>query len=100
MQDVPVTGNGCQARNSRAPNLRLPLSLEELHGALVLLCGRARLEGAEVAALPRLRILLARVEPILTGFQLPDHFARLLSFRSPVSADWMISASTGIPRNS
>jgi hypothetical protein len=42
------------------------LTLEELYGTLVLLGCLARLEGTEIAALTRFRILLARVKPILT----------------------------------
>jgi hypothetical protein len=41
------------------------LTLEELHGTLVLLGCLARPEGTEIAALTRFRILLARVKPIL-----------------------------------
>ena len=52
--------------------------LEELHGALVALRGRERLEGAEIPPLARARILLARVEAELARLELPDHAAKLL----------------------
>jgi hypothetical protein len=42
------------------------MSLEELHRTLVLLGGRATAERTEIAAAPRLWILLARVEPVLS----------------------------------
>jgi hypothetical protein len=47
--------------------------LEVLHGALVLLCRGAGLEGAEVAAATSLRIRLARVEAIFAGLEFADH---------------------------
>jgi hypothetical protein len=43
-------------------------SLEELNGLFVLLSSLAGLEGAEIAALPGLWILLSRIESIFTGF--------------------------------
>src|SRR4051794_18565100 len=49
------------------------MALEVLHRAFVLLGGGAGAEGAQIAALAGLRILLARVEPVLAGFQLADH---------------------------
>src|SRR6202011_4639121 len=58
---------------SRQSQLLLPAALEELYGALVLLRRRARLERTEVAPLPRLGILLARVQPILARLQFPNH---------------------------
>jgi hypothetical protein len=49
------------------------VTLEELHGALVLLsCGAGR-ECSEVAALAGTRIEFARIETVLTVSQLPDH---------------------------
>jgi regulator of protease activity HflC (stomatin/prohibitin superfamily) len=51
--------------------------LEELDGPLVLLGGCQRVERAEVPALARPRILLARVDPVLAVLQLPDHAAKL-----------------------
>src|SRR5690348_1858496 len=51
----------------------LSATLEELHRLLVLLRRRSRLERPEVPSLAGLGILLLRVEPVLTGFQLPDH---------------------------
>jgi len=48
-------------------------ALEVLHRALVLFRGGACLEGAQVAALAGVLILLARVEAVLTGFEFADH---------------------------
>ena len=48
-------------------------ALEELDRSFVLLGRRTRAEGAEVLVFASLRVLLARVEPILPRFQLPDH---------------------------
>src|SRR5712664_2360777 len=44
-------------------------ALEILHGALVLLGGRARGEGAEVAAAAVFRILLAGIKPVFAAFE-------------------------------
>src|SRR5437870_862467 len=54
------------------------MPLEELHGPLVPLRGRERLEGAQVPPLARARVLLARVEAELARLELPDHAANLL----------------------
>jgi hypothetical protein len=59
--------------------LALAATLEELHCALVLLGCCTSLERPEIASLPSLWILLARVEPILSGLQLADHVAPLSS---------------------
>src|SRR5262245_27279459 len=48
-------------------------SLEELNGAFVLLGLLARREGAQVPALAGLRVLLARIEPVLARFDFADH---------------------------
>src|SRR6202035_4808629 len=53
--------------------LLLAAALEELHGTLMLFGCRASLEGAEVSPPPGVRIGLARVQPILAGFQPADH---------------------------
>ena len=47
--------------------------LEILHFAFVLLGGFLGVERAKVATLAGLRILLARIKSILSGFQFPDH---------------------------
>src|SRR6266550_3858816 len=47
--------------------------LEELYGALVLLCRSETLESPQVFALPRL-VLLAGVETILSRFQFSNHW--------------------------
>src|SRR5580700_6804008 len=49
------------------------MTLEVLHGALVLLGRRARRKRAEVAAAAGLRIELARIEAIAARFELADH---------------------------
>jgi hypothetical protein len=49
------------------------MPLEILHLALVLLGGRARFERAEIAALARLRVDFAGVEPIFAGLQFAYH---------------------------
>ena len=74
--------------NAQRPTTQLPIwwlaswelgvavlvALEELDCALVLFGGRAAAESAEVPPAAGLRILLARVEPVLPGFQFPDHW--------------------------
>src|SRR4029077_1710687 len=47
--------------------------LEELHGALVFFRGLAGVEGAEVPPLPGDAVDLARIQPVLPGFQLANH---------------------------
>src|SRR5262245_40570362 len=49
------------------------MALEILHGTLVLLGCRARLEGAEIAAPTGLRVHLARIEAIAARLELADH---------------------------
>jgi hypothetical protein len=49
------------------------MAFKVLHCLLVFLCRSFCLEGAEISALTRLRIFLARIQPVLAGFQLPDH---------------------------
>src|SRR5262249_12257512 len=51
----------------------LAVVLKVLHGALMLLCFLARMKRTEIAALAGLRFDLARIHPILAGFQLADH---------------------------
>lgn len=41
------------------------MAFEILNGLFMLLGGRATVEGAQVSSLTRLRIFLARVEPVL-----------------------------------
>jgi hypothetical protein len=45
--------------NGLSTSPRAALALEELHGALMLLCRLTRVEGAKVAAFSRFGILLA-----------------------------------------
>lgn len=54
--------------------------LEKLNRSLVLLGGRERLEGAEVAPPARSRVFLARIQPILAALELANH----LYLRSPL----------------
>lgn len=58
-----------------APEHLNSVSLEKLHGLLVLLRRSTTLERAEVPTLPRLWILLSRVKPILTRFQFANHMS-------------------------
>src|SRR3979409_1297526 len=51
------------------------MPLEVLDGGLVGLRRCARAESAEIAALPRARVLLSRVQAVLTGFQFANHGA-------------------------
>src|SRR5690606_17238448 len=53
--------------------LRLSDAFEILDLSLVLLGRLSRLEGAEIAAPPRLGILLSRLETVLAGFKLSNH---------------------------
>jgi hypothetical protein len=57
------------------PSRRIPalMPFEILHCLLVFLCRSFCLEGAKISSLTRLRILLAGIQPVLAGFQLPDH---------------------------
>src|SRR2546423_5372976 len=49
------------------------MPLKILNFAFVLLGGCFRIERAKVATLPGLRIFLARIKSILSGFQFSDH---------------------------
>ena len=49
------------------------MAFKVLHCLLVFLCRSLCLEGAEISSLTRLRIFLAGIQPVLAGFQLPDH---------------------------
>ena len=48
-------------------------AFEKLDGSLVLLGGGSTFKRSEISALARFGIFLSRVEPIFSGFQLPDH---------------------------
>ncbi len=85
-QDAPLTGDALQPDQfgGTAP-LRAcgrgehgaaspPMTLEKLNGALVLFGLFARCECAEIAAFAGPFVNLARIDPILAIFQLPDHF--------------------------
>ena len=62
------------------------MPLEELHGFLMLLCRRARLERAEVTALAGLGIFLARIEPVFAGGELSDHDDRVCAATARATA--------------
>ena len=49
------------------------MAFKVLHCLLVFSRRSLCLESAEISSLPRLRIFLAGIQPILAGFQLPDH---------------------------
>jgi len=53
------------------------VSLEILHGTLVLLSGLASIECAKIPPPIRPRVDLARIQPILSGFELSYHAASL-----------------------
>lgn len=55
------------------------MALEILNRALMLQRLRPRAEGAEIAAFAGLRVPLARIEAVKTGWQLADH--RAAAFR-------------------
>src|SRR5499427_10801815 len=72
-RSVPVralpagSGMGCGGWSAAS------MALEILHGALVLLGRRARVERAEIAAAAGLRVDLARIEAIAARLELADH---------------------------
>ena len=49
------------------------MAFKVLRCLLVFLRRSLCLEGAEISSLTGLQILLAGIQPILAGFQLPDH---------------------------
>lgn len=49
------------------------MAFKVLHSLLVLLRRSFCLKRAEISSFTRLRIFLAGIQPILAGFQLPDH---------------------------
>jgi hypothetical protein len=52
---------------------RLSPALEELHRSLVFFRGRETPERAEIPTAPRLRILFAGIESILSRFEFANH---------------------------
>jgi hypothetical protein len=60
------------------------MSLEVLHRTFMLFGRVTRVECAEVPTLPSLRILLARVKSILSGFQFSDHNELLANENSTI----------------
>jgi hypothetical protein len=69
-------------------------AFEILDVPFVLLRRCLAVEGAEIFAFARSRIFLARIQPILTGFQFPDHNRALNISESPL----MIRARREIAR--
>src|SRR5947207_6739338 len=59
--------------------VRFLMPFEKLHRALVLFGSLQALECTEVAPLPRLRILLAGIQPITARAQFPNHRNRPLT---------------------
>lgn len=49
------------------------MAFKVLHWLLVFLRRGFCLEGAKISSFTRIRIFLAGIQPILAGFQLPDH---------------------------
>lgn len=49
------------------------MAFKVLHSLLVFFRPSFCLESAEISAFTRLRIFFAGIQPILAGFQLPDH---------------------------
>src|SRR5207248_1002873 len=78
----PAPGAGGQDRREIAQRRFRSMPLEVLHGLLVLLRGIERLEGAEVAALAGLRVLLARIEAVPAGAQFTNHCRFSCNFRT------------------
>src|SRR5262245_41414170 len=79
-----------ERRTRRTCEMRLASLLappfEILHRVLMLLGGFSRAEGAQVSALPRLRIHFPRIEAVLSGFQFADHVRLLLCVAADQSA--------------
>src|SRR5215831_17748383 len=63
----PGSARGCGGWSAAS------MTLEVLHGALVLLGRRARVERAEIAPAPGPRVDLARIEAIAARLELADH---------------------------
>src|SRR2546422_8136373 len=64
-------GGGVTRPRAAEPSSSVPL--EELNGALVLEGSFARSKGAQIPSSARARILLPRIESILSGRQPSDH---------------------------
>ena len=62
------------------------MPLEVLNGSFVFLCLCFRRERAEIPSFSRFRIFLARIQPILPGFQFPDHAPSIIRRRSGLRA--------------
>lgn len=88
---MPPDGDGILAAFCPALDGRLAVPLEILHRALVLLRGFSRSERAEVPAFAGFRIFLARIEPVLAGFQFSNHGAITL-----ITASVSFASSSGV----
>ena len=62
------------------------MTLEILNRAFVFLRCSLCIERAKVSAFSRLRIFLARIQPIFTGFQFPDHVSLNIRRRTTLRA--------------
>lgn len=72
------------------------MALEILNGAFPFLRRTFCLESAEIPSFSRFWIFLARIQPILSGFQLPDHVPSTIRKRSGLRAlnlNWRATAS-------
>src|SRR5687767_10946566 len=98
---VVELGAGRCFRESASPfprDIQL-VALEELDRTLVLFGGRAAAERAEVLPATGLRILLARVEPVLSRFQFPNHWL-VPAFERPFGPRRGVRPPTGAARRS
>jgi len=77
---LPRLLNFTRPQRNRSKSAR---SFEKLDGAFVPLSGRAARKRAEISTFARTRILLAGVQPILSGWQFPYH-ALLPRIRRPL----------------
>src|SRR5262245_19322533 len=92
----------------RRPHSATSMALEVLHGTLVLLGRRPRLEGAEIATPAGFRVQLAGIEPIAARLELADHrrlpsalrimracpALRCACHREPPARVWFLSTAT------
>ena len=70
--EIPVMTNRPQVTGYRIPKTVL-VTLEILNRAFVFLCRSLAVKRVEIFSLARSRIFLAGIQPILAGFQFPNH---------------------------